>query len=223
VTARASVENLLLAGTESLPASGATPACCMAMLIGDEWPTAIAEVVRKVRLEVPDRLRSRLKLQWPEANCPRTSIALAGLFELFPEDVIQPHSLQPHYMTFVAATRQSAPLRRIGTFGLAVGPACTFSLWHRRQGSHVPYRSLIELRAGSSPLIWVNRFAREEPFVQWRRQPSCDGTSRMMREYPVRICEGLGVKFPGPTRHLRQFSDVRVTSALPPKHEIAPR
>jgi hypothetical protein len=63
----------------------------MAMLIGDEWPTTIAEVVRKVRLEVPDRLRSRLKLQWPEANCPRTSIALAGLFELFPEDVIQPH------------------------------------------------------------------------------------------------------------------------------------
>ena len=30
-----------------------------------------------------------------------------------------------------------------------------------------------------------------------RRQPSCDGTSRMMREYPVRICEVLGVKFPG--------------------------
>ena len=91
MTARASVENLLLAGTESLPASGATPACCMAMLIGDEWPTTIAEVVRKGRLEVPDRLRSRLKLQRPEANCPRTSIALAGLFELFPEDVIQPH------------------------------------------------------------------------------------------------------------------------------------
>ena len=34
-----------------------------------------------------------------------------------------------------------------------------------------------------------------------RRQPSRGGTSRMMREYPVRICEGLGVKFPGPTRH----------------------
>jgi hypothetical protein len=33
-----------------------------------------------------------------------------------------------------------------------------------------------------------------------RRQSSCDGTSRMMREYQVRICEGLGVKFPGPTR-----------------------
>ena len=33
-----------------------------------------------------------------------------------------------------------------------------------------------------------------------RRQPSCGGTSRMMREYQVRICERLGMKFPGPTR-----------------------
>jgi len=30
-----------------------------------------------------------------------------------------PPSLQPHYRTFVATTRQSVPLRRIGTFGLA--------------------------------------------------------------------------------------------------------
>ena len=36
-----------------------------------------------------------------------------------------------------------------------------------------------------------------------RRQPSRGGTSRMMREYQVRICERLGVKFPGPTRHER--------------------
>ncbi len=33
-----------------------------------------------------------------------------------------------------------------------------------------------------------------------RRQPSRGGTSRMTRECQVRICEGLGVKFPGPTR-----------------------
>ena len=33
-----------------------------------------------------------------------------------------------------------------------------------------------------------------------RRQPSCDGTSRMNREVQVRFCERLGVKFPGPTR-----------------------
>ena len=39
-----------------------------------------------------------------------------------------PPSLRPHYRTFVATTRQSAPLRCIGTFGLAVGAACAFSL-----------------------------------------------------------------------------------------------
>ena len=30
------------------------------------------------------------------------------------------------------------------------------------------------------------------------------GTSRMRREFHVRICEGLGVKFPGPTRRSTQ-------------------
>src|SRR5205807_7814629 len=49
-----------------------------------------------------------------------------------------------------------------------------------------------------------------------RRQPSRGGTSRMMREYPVRICEGLGVKFPGPTRQQRRLSDVQSLSARPP-------
>jgi hypothetical protein len=33
-----------------------------------------------------------------------------------------------------------------------------------------------------------------------RRRSSIGGTSRMMREYHVRICERLGVKLPGPTR-----------------------
>jgi hypothetical protein len=32
------------------------------------------------------------------------------------------------------------------------------------------------------------------------RQLFIDGTSRMNREVQARICEGLGVKFPGPTR-----------------------
>jgi hypothetical protein len=35
-----------------------------------------------------------------------------------------------------------------------------------------------------------------------RRQPSRGGTSRMNREVHVRFCERLGVKFPGPTRHV---------------------
>src|ERR1700720_425480 len=41
------------------------------------------------------------------------------------------------------------------------------------------------------------------PINNERRQPSLGGTSRMMREYQVRFCEGLGVKFPGSTRHDR--------------------
>jgi hypothetical protein len=46
----------------------------------------------------------------------------------------------------------------------------------------------------------VNR-QREEPTGHGgRRQPSSGGTSRMNREVPVRICEGLGVKVPGATR-----------------------
>ena len=37
------------------------------------------------------------------------------------------------------------------------------------------------------------------PLLNGRRQPSRDGVSRMTRECQVRLCEGLGVKFPGPT------------------------
>src|SRR6516162_6636728 len=42
---------------------------------------------------------------------------------------------------------------------------------------------------------------QEEPsFLDGRRRSSFGGTSRMMREYHVRIRERLGVKLPGPTR-----------------------
>ena len=39
-----------------------------------------------------------------------------------------PPSLHGHYSHFITTTRQSVPLRRIGTFGLAFGAACAFSL-----------------------------------------------------------------------------------------------
>ena len=42
-----------------------------------------------------------------------------------------------------------------------------------------------------------------------RRQPSRGGTSRMTREYQVRFCERLGVKFPGPTRLVSRVSPVQ--------------
>ena len=49
--------------------------------------------------------------------------------------------------------------------------------------------------------IWIGSTGNgKNPIVNGRRQPSCDGTSRMNREVHVRICERLGVKGPGPTR-----------------------
>ena len=61
-TARADVEHLLQAAAENLPESTAVPAGCMAILaaIGDEWPAPIVEVVRKVRREMLEMLRTRL-------------------------------------------------------------------------------------------------------------------------------------------------------------------
>src|SRR5215472_9537371 len=46
----------------------------------------------------------------------------------------------------------------------------------------------------------VNRKRDEPTRLGGRRQPSLGGTSRMNREVHVRICERLGVKFPGATR-----------------------
>jgi AcrR family transcriptional regulator len=72
VTARAGVENLLLAGAESLPQSVSTPAGCMALLggVGDEWPAPIADVVRTVRLGMLCHLRLRLEAAVAEGELP---------------------------------------------------------------------------------------------------------------------------------------------------------
>ena len=48
-----------------------------------------------------------------------------------------------------------------------------------------------------------------------RRRPSHGGTSRMMREYQVRICERLGVQFPGPTRRQQKLMRVKGRAAMP--------
>ena len=46
--------------------------------------------------------------------------------------------------------------------------------------------------------IWIGSTGNgRNPIINGRRQPSCDGTSRMNREVHVRICERLGVKCPG--------------------------
>jgi AcrR family transcriptional regulator len=83
-TARAGVENLLLAATEILPES-VTPAGCMATLaaVSDEWPAGIAEVVRKIRVEMLSMLRSRLEAGVASGELPRTTdIAALSRFYL---------------------------------------------------------------------------------------------------------------------------------------------
>ncbi|MBV8566676.1 MAG: TetR/AcrR family transcriptional regulator [Methylobacteriaceae bacterium] len=74
-TARAGVEELLLAGTESLPKSRMTPAGCMAMLaaVSDEWPTTIAEAVKKIRVDMRRMLRSRLRRAVDEGELPAST------------------------------------------------------------------------------------------------------------------------------------------------------
>ena len=74
-TARAGVENLLLAATESLPESHGTPGGCMAALaaVCDEWPAGIAQVVRKIRAEMLGMLRSRLEAGVANGELPATT------------------------------------------------------------------------------------------------------------------------------------------------------
>ena len=74
-TARAGIENLLIAWTESLPKSRATPAGCMALLaaVGDEWPATIVRVVKKVRLEMLGILRSRLETAVAKGELPAST------------------------------------------------------------------------------------------------------------------------------------------------------
>src|SRR6202140_2098964 len=69
-------------------------------------------------------------------------------------------------------------------------------------------------RRGRAIAIWLGSTGDgRNPIFNGRRQPSCDGTSRMTRECQVRICERLGVKFPGPTRPQRHIEPVLSGSA----------
>src|SRR6202011_367911 len=58
------------------------------------------------------------------------------------------------------------------------------------------------------------------PILDGRRQPSCGGTSWMTRECQVRICEGLGVQFPGPTRQKPNPSETVACQLSPAPPDI---
>jgi hypothetical protein len=69
--------------------------------------------------------------------------------------------------------------------------------------------------------IWLGSTGNgRNPMFIGRRQPSRGGTSRMTRESQVRFCEGLGAKFPGPTRHSRRFDHGQAASGLLPRVDI---
>ena len=74
-TARAGVESLLIAATESLPKSRMTPAGCMIMLasVGDEWPAAVARAGKKLRRDSLDMLRARLETAVANGELPASA------------------------------------------------------------------------------------------------------------------------------------------------------
>src|SRR5262249_3703675 len=82
--------------------------------------------------------------------------------------------------------RPKVPMRRLGAHCLVV----------------VMKRGNARGAKGVGHQRWIGSTGNgRNPIINGRRQPSLGGTSRMMREYHVRICEGLGVKFPESTRH----------------------
>src|SRR5262252_5484821 len=84
--------------------------------------------------------------------------------------------------------RPKVPMRRLGAHCLVV----------------VMKRGNARGAKGVGHQRWIGSTGNgRNPVINGRRRPSLGGTSRMMREYHVRICERLGVKFPGPTRQER--------------------
>jgi AcrR family transcriptional regulator len=93
-TARAGVEHLLAASSETLPESLETPGGCMVQLgaTADQWPDAAADVVRRVRHESLSRLRSRLEAAVADGElAPSTDIGRLSRFYL---SVIQGMAVQ---------------------------------------------------------------------------------------------------------------------------------
>src|SRR4029453_3533325 len=66
-------------------------------------------------------------------------------------------------------------------------------------------------------IVRVNGQPEELDGSDGRRQPSMGGTSRVSREAQARICDRLGVKFPGPTRRWETGRRFGVSARAPPR------
>ena len=99
-----------------------------------------------------------------------------------------------------STARPKVPMRRLGAHCLVV----------------VMKRGNARGAKGAGHQRWIRSTGNgRNPIINGRRQPSLGDTSRMMREYHVRICEGLGVKFPGSTRQGLPLHHVGITSGVP--------
>jgi hypothetical protein len=79
--------------------------------------------------------------------------------------------------TPVRKTRPKVPMHRIGA-------DCSVVVMKRGNARGAK---------GAGHRHWIGSTGNgTNPIINGRRQPSLGGTSRMMREYHVRICEGLG-------------------------------
>jgi hypothetical protein len=102
----------------------------------------------------------------------------------------------------VTAARPKVPMRRLGAHCLVVA----MKRGNARGAKGVGHQRWIGSTGVGSTGSGRNLI------INGRRQPSHGGTSRMMREYHVRICEGLGVQLPGSTRHSRPTQSARKRS-----------
>src|SRR5262249_31367605 len=102
---------------------------------------------------------------------------------------VRTYTAMPREKAQAAPTaRPKVPMRRLGAHCLVV----------------VMKRGNARGAKGGGHQRWIGSTGNgRSPIINGRRQPSLGGRSRMMREYHVRICEGLGVKFPGSTRQGR--------------------
>lgn len=104
----------------------------------------------------------------------------------------------------VTAARPKVPMRRLGAHCLVVA----MKRGNARGAKGVGHQRWIGSTGVGSTGSGRNLI------INGRRQPSHGGTSRMMREYHVRICEGLGVQLPGSTRHLQTHAVQRNPTSL---------
>src|SRR5262245_3694217 len=104
--------------------------------------------------------------------------------------------------------------------GGTVNPSCNRK---SRNGNPSPTagRARFLSQWGRSPTLGASQLVTgRPPILDGRRQPSGGGTSRMMREYHVRICERLEVKLPGSTRPGGQHQGGVGFLRLEGRHEI---